>query len=234
VKFSIAYVKQNPVMFGAIFIVFGLLLYWLISHRGAGAGSSSVIVAGGGQSDAQIAAAAQIQLAQIGTAGAAQQAQYQLAALQYSTDSQERMGALGLQAQLASIQADSNNNQAAIAASLAALQIQTTAQSQIVDSNNQFMVDYASIAAGSATQQLLINATLQRDLGAQQLDAYKYSTSINAIQFLKKKDRDNALAGMLGYTIPNDPQRTGGGGGGLLGVLAGIVAPLPALVSKVI
>jgi hypothetical protein len=229
-KFSFAYVKANPIMFGAIVIVFGLL-FWVLINRGSGAGQT-IVTGSAGPSDASIAAATQVQLASIAAGSQGQMAQLAAAAQADVNQSQFAIAGMELQYQLAQLGADREMSHESIQASLLALNAQLDNSLQVTNSNNAFALDYARTAADSATTQLMIGAALQRDLGAQQMEAFKFSSEIGALSSLKKKDRDNALAGIVGYAIPNDPKRSGGGGG-LLSLLKGVAAPLPALVSRI-
>ncbi len=219
-NFNVAYVKSHPYMFGTIFIVFGLL-FWLFLNKGGGSSSGGgYTVQQSGPSEAmigaQLQAQTQLQLGQLQLAGqaAAIGGQREMAALELSFRVQE----LGLTHDI---------GVRTIESSLAALALQTNAQMSIAADNNAFMIDYARVAADSATDQLLIGASLQRDLGRQQLEAYKYGRAIDGIGMLKAKRRDEALTYFLGVE-GGDPnaawaaygERAGGdgsGGGGLLG-----------------
>jgi len=226
-KFSLAYVKQNPVMFGVIFIVFGLLL-WLLINRGGAGSSSGTTVVNSGPSDAQVAMGTQLQMAQIQAGSAASLGSMQLEALGRQMETQYALAGLELQYSMAELGANERMSDKALEASLGALAIQMSGNLAMNDSNNQFMVDYARVAADSATTQIAINAALQRDMSRDQLEGFKFNSAISAIGTLKKKDRDNALAGFMNYSIPNDPQRSGGSGG-VLSFVKAMVSPASAL-----
>lgn len=229
-KFSLSYVKKNPVMFGAIFVVFGLLL-WLLMNRGASGGGSTQYVQSGPSEALQAASmqtGAAIQAKQIDAAVQTQMGAMQLEALSRQIEGQQGIALLEAQYRTAELAASERMSELQTTASLAALQSQLNNQAAMNESNNQFMVDYARQAQEAATTQVAINAALQRDLGAQQLDAYKYGldTSIkqgilSMIPSLKKKDRDTALGAFMateaGYGFSggkgDDYIRIGGGSG---------------------
>lgn len=191
-KFSLSYVKQNPVMFGSIFVVFGLLLYVLMNRGGStqyvSTGPSEALQA------AQLQAGAAIQAKQIDAAIANQQAQASLAAITAQINGQETLANLQMQYAFAELAANSALGSKQIDASLLALQTQLDTQLELASSNNQFMVDYAKVAADSATNQVMINAALQRDLSKDQLDAFKFGNLLNSVNSVLEVDRDNILA----------------------------------------
>lgn len=192
-KFSVAYVKQHPVMFGTIIVVFGLLFWFMFRGSGGGASSGGVSVVNAGPSDAQVAAGTQLQLAQIGANTQLQMGQLSLAAAAAQTESQERLATMELAYKTQELASQHDLGDKTIAASLEALSLQLNNALQTTNSNNQFMVDYAKVAADSATTQLAINAALQRDLSKDQLEGFKYSSALAVIPTLKKGDRDAAL-----------------------------------------
>lgn len=231
-KFSLAYVKKNPVMFGAIFIVFGLLL-WFLMNRGASGGSTQVVQTGPSEAlqAAQMQTGAAIQAKQIEAQTASALGAFQLEALTRQLEGQQSIALLEMQYRTAELAASERMNDKTTAASLAALQSQLNAQTAMAESNNQYMIDYARVAAENATTQLAIGAALQRDLSAQQLEGYKYGIDASirqailaTIPSLKKKDRDTALGAFLatesGYGFTggkgDDKIVIGGGGGYLL------------------
>src|ERR1044072_4748462 len=216
--FSWTYVKQHPVMFGGIVVVFGLILYMLM-NRGSGAAAQTVVT--NGKSDAQTAAEMQMGMAQLGA-----QTQVQLANLGASVemakvnasilaaqdDNDTALALAGLSANLQAAQtaAQERMTNRATDASLSALnmQLQNAYASQV--NNNQFAYDYASLAYDSALETVKVNAALQATMGAQQLEAFKYGTDANVklstqqqllsvIPTLKKKDRDESLQIIGGY-----------------------------------
>ena len=206
-KFSWGYVKENPVMFGVIFLVFGLLL-WVLINRNASNGSGSTTYVASGPSEAlqaaNLQAGTQIQLAQISANTANAAAAYQLEAL--STQIEGQLAVAAMEAQFATLELAANERLTELqtSASLAALTAQLTTQRQMSADANAFALDYARAANDAAVTTVAINAALQRDLSAQQLDAYKYGldTSVKqgilaTIPTLKKKDRDTALGAFL-------------------------------------
>lgn len=211
-KFSLSYVKQNPVMFGSIFIVFGLLLY-LAMNKGASGGSTQYVTTGPSEAlqAAQLQAGAAIQAKQIDAAIAGQSSQASLAALTAQINGQQTIANMQMQYEMAALAANSALGSKQIDASLLALQAQLDNQLDLANSNNQFMVDYARVAADNATAQVMINAALQRDLGQQQTDlqkalsadqlkAYTVGTLASVIPSIKGNDRDNTLNLLISKT----------------------------------
>lgn len=186
-------------MFGTILIVFGLL-FWFMINRGSG--SRGITVSNSGPSDAQVQAGTAVQLAQLGANTQLAMGQLSLAAQSQGIDAQQAIAAMEMQVRLAELAAQNQVANSTIEASLGALTLQLNSNLAITNSNNQFMVDYASVAAESATQQLLIGAALQRDLGEQQLEAFKFSAAAAVIPSLKKGRRDNAFFALEGITDP--------------------------------
>lgn len=195
-KFSVTYVKQHPVMFGAIFLVFGLLLWMLFNKSAANdaANSSGTTVVQAGPSDAQIAAGVQLQEAQLAANTQIGLAQISLAANSANNDSQERLAALALQGHVTDVQAQYNLGEQQITASVQSLAMQLQNNLQTTDSNNSFMLNYAKNAADAATAQLMVGADLQKSLSADQLEAFKFSSLASVIPTLKEGKRDNAFS----------------------------------------
>jgi hypothetical protein len=214
--FNVTYVKQHPVMFGAIFLVFGLFLWMLLNRGASSASATGTTVVTPGPSDAMVAANTQLQLAQIEGQTNLGMAQLSLAANAQNNDTQESLAAMALQAQFAQIQADHDLSNAQIEASLGALTLQLGNNLAITHDNNQFMIDYAKNAQDSATAQLLIGANLQERLGAQQLKAFQTSAILSVVPTLKKGDRDNALISIALGAPSSHGSVTGPGTGGLL------------------
>jgi hypothetical protein len=191
-KFSFAYVKQHPYLFGGIVLVFGLGL-WLVLNRGAGAPSSGGYVVANGKSDNQAALEAQVAIAGMQLQAQQVQAQAQIAGLAQQGQNDLALANLQSQVALASLSSQERTDKLTLDASTLALQLQLDNALKITDSNNQFMVDYARTAADAAVEQLRINAALQTTLSGQQLEAYKTSSLLSIVPTLKKGDRDNAL-----------------------------------------
>lgn len=204
-KFSFAYVKQHPYMFGAIALIFGLGL-WLVLNKGSGAASSGGVVAVNSKSDNQAALEAQVAIAGMQLQAQQYGAQTQVAALAQQGANEFAVATLQSQVALAGLASQERTDEKTLSASTSALQLQLDNALQITNSNNQFMVDYARTAADSAVEQLRINAALQTELSEQQLDAYKTSSILSIIPSLKKKDRDESLqiigTGILTGTTP--------------------------------
>lgn len=238
-KFSLSYVKQNPVMFGAIFVVFGLGL-WLMMNRGAGGGSTQVVQTGPseGMQMAALQAGAAIQAKQIEAATATAMGAMQLEALSRQLDQAQAITILEAQYRTVELAANERMSDKALGASLEALQAQLQTSLATTEANNQFMVDYATVAADSATTQLAIGAALQRSLAADQLEAFKYSAdtslkgqALSMISSLKKKNRDEALTAITamqaGVPNPYVAQR----GGFDLGDIIQIASPVAGAIA---
>jgi hypothetical protein len=234
-NFSWEYVKKNPVMFGVIFVVFGLLL-WLLINRGASGGSGSTTYVASGPSEAlqaaNLQAGTQIQLAQISANSANNQAAFQLEALSQQIEGQSAIAALEMQFRTLELAASERMTALQTNASLAALQAQLNTQAAMTESNNAFALDYAKTAQDAAVATVAINAALQRDLSAQQLQAYESGLRTSVLQgilatipSLKKKDRDTALGGFLASV--NGQSFTGGRGDDRISIGAPTVSILP-------
>lgn len=235
-KFNFAYVKTHPLMFGAIVVVFGLLFWILINGKG-GATHGAVVVTGGGGMDPNLQA--QLAQAQLGAQVQVQLAQLSLQGQGASIEGQKDIAAMELAYRVQELGVTHDINTRTIESSLAALAIQTNAQTSMAADNNAFMVSYARVAADSATDQLMIgaalqrdlnaqNTALQRDLGDQQLKAFTTASLVSAIGSLKKRDRAGSLNFIAGNAQDNKqplpaPSR-GGGGFNLLGVLSPVAA----------
>lgn len=207
-KFSWGYVKQNPVMFGIIFLVFGLLLWVLINRGGSASASGGTTYVASGPSEAlqaaNLQAGTQVQLAQIQANTANNASAFQLEAL--SSQIEGQLAVTALEAQFRTLELASNERLTELQtnASLAALTAQLTTQRAMSADANSFALDYARAANDAAVSTVMINAALQRDLGAQQTEAYKAGLQTSILQgvlatipSLKKKDRDTALGGFL-------------------------------------
>jgi hypothetical protein len=192
------YVKSHPWLFGAIFLIFGVLL-WIMLNRGAtGASAGGTTVVNPGPSDTQVAAGVALQQAQLEANTQIGLAQLSLAANAQNIDGQKELAGLALTAQMADIQANFNLGKSQIEASVISLQSQLANNLAITHDNNSFMLNYAKDAQDAATAQLMIGANLQATLGAQQLEAFKFGTAASVIPTLKKGRRDEGLQWLLG------------------------------------
>lgn len=201
-----AYVKRNPVMFGVAFVVFGLLLFALTRSGGGAAGGSTVISSGpseGFQAQA-MAINAQAQQAQLAANVQLQGQALELEALTRQLDSQENLAILSMQMGIAELEASRAITSEQTAASLAALTQQLNYGLATTEANIQGSVDMATIAAETSTTQMMINASIQRDmLGAQmdmfntQVRAQQDANILATIQTAKRKDRDTLLGAFI-------------------------------------
>lgn len=232
-KFSFAYVKQNPVMFGAIFLVFGLGLYLLLNKGASASSGGGVVVNQAGVSDAQVAAATALQQTQIQAQTQINLAQLNLQGGAMQLDAQKDLAAMSLQYQMADLTASHDLGTKQIDASLEALTVQLNNTYQVQHDNNAFMLDYAKSAQDAANTSLMINATLQSHMADLQLEANNTNAVLSQIGTLKKKQRGQALA-YLGGTVLGDPNagsvsnnfKLKSGGGLLSGIVGGAVGLL--------
>jgi hypothetical protein len=200
-KFNFEYVKKNPLMFGAIFVVFGLFL-WLALNRGSG-GTTEYVATGPSEAlqAANLQAATAIQGQQIQASSQNAIAAYQLEAMSRQIEGDQSLAILEVQYKTLELAATERMTQGQTEASLLALQAQLNNSLSLANENNSFMVDYAKVAADSAMQTVAINAALQRAMSADQLEAYKVGAETSKLGFLasvipsvKANDRDNAFA----------------------------------------
>lgn len=181
-KFSFSYVKQHPVMFGVIVIVFGLIVYLLL-NRGSGGGGGDVVYQSAGTDPAKLAAETQIAIASIQAGAQNQAGAIQLAALDRQIQGEVSIAAMQAQIAAASLGAEERLGVLGINASLEQSRLDAaTARALQADALN-FQLGY------QANQN---NMTLA--LSQQQADAFKLSSLLAIIPTLKKKNRDESLA----------------------------------------
>ena len=211
-KFSFEYVKKNPVMFGVIFVVFGLLLWVLINRGGGASGSTQYVSSGPSEAlqGAQLQAGTQVQLAQIQAQTQNAGGAFQLEALTRQLDNQAMLAGVEMQYRVLELGASERLTELQTGASLAALTAQLSANRDMAADNNAFALGYAKQANDAAVQTVFINSMLQRELGSQQLEAYKYGldTSVkqgilSTIPSLKKKNRDDVLRDFIITQAPS-------------------------------
>lgn len=218
-KFSVAYVKQHPAMFGVIALVFGLGL-WLLLNKGSGGGGRNIVVQNGGPSPAEIAAGVQLQQAQLGAnvqlQGAAIGSQTQIALAQLSLqglgmqlDGTQKLASAELSYRMADLAANHDISAKQIDASLSALTTQLASTYAVQHDNNAFMLDYAKNAQDAATSQILIGANLQAELGSQQLKAFEVSSVMSQAGRLKKAKLERFLTNVGGPLINGSGGDTG-------------------------
>ncbi len=208
-KFSWAYVRAHPVMFGLIFIVFGLIL-WLVLNKGAGASNSAggdVVYQSAGVDPNQLAAQTAISQSQIQANAQLQSGQLQLAALGLEGQNNLALANLSAQIALATLGSDERLGEKSINAQMEALKITTAADTKMQQDMMTFQYGYAKLTT---------DTTLA--LSAQQADAYKLSSLLAIVPTLKKKDRDESLQIIAGnaqgfpvaYVNPTGPALIGG------------------------
>lgn len=108
---AMTWIKSHPYLTGAIVIVVGLAAYMILSARGVGGGVQYVDGGSAGPTDAQVAAQAQLQMAQV--AAGVQTAGYsaQIAMAQYQGQTDIALADRSLDATLAGIAAQLGMNQ---------------------------------------------------------------------------------------------------------------------------
>lgn len=201
-----AYVKRNPYVFGVAFVVFALLL-WLVLGRGVSSSGSTNVISSGPSEAFQAQAMAinsQQQQAQLAANVQMQRGALELEALTRQIDGQENMAVLQMKYALRELEVNESISSKQTAASLAALTQQLNYGLATTEANIQGSVDMATVAAESATTQMLINASIQREMiGAQtymftkQLQTAETQGILATIQTAKKKDRDNLLGAFM-------------------------------------
>jgi len=188
----VGYVKRNPALFGVTALIFIVILF--VATRKGGHSSDQVTTVSSGPSDAQVQAQAALAAKQIDAQATIQLGGLQIQGLAQQGQNDLALATVGAQVSLADLAAQERLGDKALDAQREATRLQLEAQSHIVDSNNQFQIDYATIAADSALQQVKIGAELQSHLADKQLEAYAGSAILSVIPTLKKRDRAYALA----------------------------------------
>jgi hypothetical protein len=202
--FSLTYIKKNWMMFAVIFIVVGGVIYLMLA-RGGGGGGGVVVQQSTAADPVATQAQTQLALAQIQAGMSVNQAQAELAALGIQSDTQLQLAALEAQLRQNENAASERLGVLAIQSQLDSMDMQLQNALQMQIANNQFQVDYASLAYDAAVEQSNINAELQLAMSKDQLAAYQsglaansFLASLSVIPSLKKKDRDNALVALTG------------------------------------
>lgn len=199
--FSFAYIKQHPVMFGVIVIVFGLLVYLLL-NRGGGSGSGSgeggVVYQQAGSDPAALAAQTQLGMASIAANAQIQSGQLQIAGLAQQGKNDLAIASIQAQIEAAALGANERLGSKSIDANLEAMRLDAITARDMQRDALGFQLGY---------QQSQNQMTIE--LSKQQAEAFKTATLISAIPSLKKKNRDEALTQIAGYAygqmIPNAP-----------------------------
>lgn len=205
-KFNLQYVKKNPVMFGAIFLVFGLLI-WLLINRGASSGSTQYVTQGPSEAlqAAQLSAGVALQGKQIDASVQTTMAGMQLEALTRQLAGSAAIANMEMQYRIAELGENSDLGRLQIQASLAALDAQLDNNLAITNANNSFMIGYASQANQAAVQTVAINAALQRELSRDQKEAFQTGAIMSALPAAMGSamdvDRDNVAALFAGLAM---------------------------------
>lgn len=198
-KFSWAYVRAHPVMFGAIFIVFGLIL-WLVLNKGSSGGNrrdgsngGDVVYQSAGVDPNQLAAQTAIAQSQIQANAQLQGGQLQLAALGLEGQNNLALANLSAQIALATLGSDERLGERSIAANMEALKITTAADTKMQQDMLAFQYGYAKLTTDTTIE-----------LSRQQADAFKLNSLLSVVPTLKKRNRDEALANITG-TVYRSP-----------------------------
>lgn len=178
--------KKKPLLWGGIAIVI-FVIFYLIFSRGSGGGEGSTQVVTTGPSEAQLAAQTQLGLAQIQAGAVNAQTAAEVAMKNADIAGQVKLGELAYQAGLAEIQASKE-----------ALQINSEYSLQTARVAAETNLAMAKLDKDVLTTQL--NA--QSQMFTQQIQSVTTQALIAQIPSLKKKDRDNALAAIAGYSFP--------------------------------
>lgn len=252
-KFSFAYVKKNPLLFTAIALVFGVIL---LMYLNKGASSDGSVVAGG-PSDAQVAAQAALAAKQLDIAGQVQLGGLQISGLAQQGQNDQALATIAAQVALANIAAQSHSDEINTAASLTALTAQLAANVQMNNSNNQFQVDYAKIAADTSLHIVQANNALQIQLSHDQLVAFQTGSIVQAIGSANKGDRDQLTAAFIGsmsgqtvsygitgakgsvevgFPTPPPPStaNSGSGSGGIGGLLSHVIQGFGGIATRLL
>lgn len=232
-NFSWSYVRKNPWLFGGIFLVFGLGLFLLLNRGGGGSSASGggTVVSGGLSEGAQLQAMAinaQAQGQAMAIQAQREQTALSLEAAAMQIEGQQNLAILSSQVALAELEASKAITSEQTAASLAALNAQLANSYAMQELQVSAGVETARLVQDSALQQMAIGAMMQRQMGEQQLEAFRIQTNagvtqslISQVSSLKRKDRDTALAAITaanaGYGFSggkgDDYIQIGGGSG---------------------
>jgi len=174
--------KKKPLLWGGIAIVI-FVIFYLIFSRGSGGGETSTQVVTTGPSEAQLAAQTQIAMAQIQAGAINAQTSAEVAMKNADIEGQVRLGQLAYQAGLAEIQASKE-----------ALEI-----------NSEYSLQTARVAAETNLamarldkEVLTTQLAQQTQMFGMQLQSLNNQAILAQVSSLKKKDRDNVLAGLAG------------------------------------
>jgi len=182
-----------------LFVIFYLLASGGSKSTGSGAVTTSVI--NSGPSDAQLAAGAAVQTAQIQASVAANESAAQVAAIQSQTNAQVAIATLQFQGDLANTQAgaDVAKYVAALDANVATSSF--TAQTNALQIQSEYSFATAKVAAETdlaknyqnntlLLNQLQTNAAMFHD----QVQGLNFQALVGQIGAVKSNDRDNAFA----------------------------------------
>lgn len=202
-KFSFAYVKKNPMMFGTIFVVFGLLVYLMLNKSAASSGTASSGVPSyisTGPTDAEIAGQVALGQASIAANASNTQAQMQLAAIQAQNQAQLAaitqqgqtdiaLATLGAKVQLEGLAVDREISSKQIDAQTTAIMGQFATSLEMQRDQNATNLAFYKDANQTMIAQTQINANLQKDLST-------ITALQTMVQSARKKDRDNLIVSL--------------------------------------
>jgi hypothetical protein len=220
-KFSFAYVKQNPLMFGTIALVFGLFFY-VYMNKGANSGGNQVIQTG----PSDMAVQAQLQMAALNAQASAKrdEAQAGINIAQIQAKAQTDFATLGITAlsqqgannaaianigaQVALFDTAANERVASrqIDASTDALMARYATEYAITVDNNQTTVEQATLAYNSANFQVQTFANLQLGLGQQQSNNFiaMQNAETDRAAISGNVAKVQSIFGAIGDVKPND------------------------------
>lgn len=205
---SLSIIKKKPVTTGVIVIGGALILFMLIR---SGGGSSVSVSSGGGISDAQAAAAAQVQIAQLQASAQGANYAFQLQALdrQQSGDFAVASLSAGLQGQLAELQAGLTHYQTQEDSRLGELNIGlqrdltlANYQNQLALATNQsnLQLGLAGIQAETTMFTVGTNADLQSTLAQLQSDTTLGLANIQS-GTARRQSNNNLIGSIAGGII---------------------------------
>ena len=209
-KFNLkVFKKGSPWLWAGGAVILFIVFYLIASKRSPEESQGGYNVYNPGPSDAQVATAAQITMAQIAANAQTSQANAELAALNQQgqvalgiaqLENQLGVYAIEQQAQIDLLRAEND-----LSAELAYFDFQRDS----IESQTQYFIDSAKIASSEAIAMREIDRAMFND----QLEASLSANLIGQVGTLKKKDRDETLQILAGniqgypvrYTNPSGP-----------------------------
>lgn len=186
--------KGSPLLWIGGAVVLFVVFYMLSSKGSNSSNGGNVYTTASGPSDASVAAATQLSMAQLQANVSANQMATELAAVKEQTAGEIALANIGANVAFAGLAADQNVQLAAL-----------NTQKSIAEMNTEYAIESAEIAA----EVNLATVGIQRDMFAKQLDTNVTMLDIQSrnlisqslisqVGSLKKKDRDQALTALAG------------------------------------